>query len=313
MTALMYESGMAAIASVLAAVCGTCLGWSWMQWRVSHVRKQRLKQVAGSASGTSADGLRPRVVTFAIDISRRLSLQALSCGIPPVWQKKASSWLSRYARKAGLEDELSAAGFCEASLRLALTCGGVAAVGGMVFSTELALVGGLAGAVWGLTALPRAIKQLIRKRAETLERDLSEMLEVVSLGLRSGLAFDRSFELYGAHFHSELSRTCTSAKRAWTLGLVTREQALRDVASSYDSLLLARVVEGMVRSLRFGSSLADNLEAFAVEARAVHRARVEEAVAKAPVKMMLPTGALILPAMLLLVLGPVLLELMEGF
>ena len=42
------------------------------------------------------------------------------------------------------------------------------------------------------------------------------------------------------------------------------------------------------------------------------QAQVEERVAKAPVKMMIPTGTLILPAMLLLVLGPVLLELMEG-
>lgn len=68
----------------------------------------------------------------------------------------------------------------------------------------------------------------------------------------------------------------------------------------------------MVRSLRFGSSLAGSLEAAAAEARAEHRARLEERVAKAPVKMMMPTGALILPAMLLLVLGPVLLELANG-
>ena len=64
---------------------------------------------------------------------------------------------------------------------------------------------------------------------------------------------------------------------------------------------------------RFGSSLAESLESAAAEARAEHRARLEERVAKAPVKMMMPTGALILPAMLLLVLGPVLLELANGF
>lgn len=46
--------------------------------------------------------------------------------------------------------------------------------------------------------------------------------------------------------------------------------------------------------------------------RAPSIARLEERVAKAPVKMMMPTGALILPAMLLLVLGPVLLELANG-
>ena len=44
-----------------------------------------------------------------------------------------------------------------------------------------------------------------------------------------------------------------------------------------------------------------------------YKARRQEAVAKAPVKMMVPTGVLILPAMLMLVLGPVLLELAGGF
>ena len=84
------------------------------------------------------------------------------------------------------------------------------------------------------------------------------------------------------------------------------------LAASCDSPLFARVVENRVRSLRCGSSRAEGLESAAAGARAVHRAQVEERVAKAPVKMMVPTGTLILPAMLLLVLGPVLLELMEG-
>ena len=44
-----------------------------------------------------------------------------------------------------------------------------------------------------------------------------------------------------------------------------------------------------------------------------YRARRQEQVAKAPVKMMVPTGTLILPAMLIMVLGPVLLEMAGGF
>lgn len=140
-----------------------------------------------------------------------------------------------------------------------------------------------------------------------------EMLEVVALGLRSGLSFDRSLQLYAEHFDTLLSRSCASTQRQWSLGLVTREQALRDLAATFDSPLFARVVENVVRSLRFGSSLAESLEAAAAEARTQFRSRKQEQVAKASVKMMVPTGALMLPAMLLLVLGPVLLELMEGF
>ena len=65
-----------------------------------------------------------------------------------------------------------------------------------------------------------------------------------------------------------------------------------------------------VRSLRFGTSLAEAFESQAGEARAVRKARREEQVAKAPVKMLVPVGTLILPAMLVLVLGPVMIELM---
>ena len=101
--------------------------------------------------------------------------------------------------------------------------------------------------------------------------------------------------------------------RQWDAGLASREDALRLLEAEYDSPLLARVVGSMVRSLRFGTSTADSLEAAAVEAREVHRSRMEEKVAKVAVKMMLPVGTLILPAMLLLVLGPVMLELMQGF
>ena len=104
-----------------------------------------------------------------------------------------------------------------------------------------------------------------------------------------------------------------SAQRQWACGLASRPEALREVADSYASPLLARVIENIVRSLRFGATMADNLEDAAREARSGYKARRQETVAKAPVKMMVPTGVLILPAMLMLVLGPVLLELAGGF
>lgn len=65
--------------------------------------------------------------------------------------------------------------------------------------------------------------------------------------------------------------------------------------------------------MRFGSSLVEGLEEASLEARNSYKTKQEEKVAKAPVKMMIPTGTLILPAMLILVLGPVLLELINGF
>ena len=178
---------------------------------------------------------------------------------------------------------------------------------------------GIAGGLAGSTLLRRrdatARRERLRKAADV--RDAQEGFDAGSRLVRYATALSQRIalgatEALSRRLRLSRARACVGAQHAWSLGLTNREDALRDLAASYDSPLFARVVENMVRSLRFGSSLAEGLESAAAEARAVHRAQVEERVAKAPVKMMVPTGTLILPAMLLLVLGPVLLELMEG-
>lgn len=222
-------------------------------------------------------------------------------------------WLSLHAKRAGIGDQVSSAGFALVRVYDLFFAAGMGFLGGFLFSGELACLLCFVGACVGWRLPTWAIKTREKERSEELERHLPEMLEVVALGLRSGLSFDRSLDLYIQHFNSLLAQTAGTVRRRWLVGLSTREDALRDLADSYDSLLLARVVHNIIRSLRFGSSLAQNLEELAAEARAACKAHRQEQVAKAPIKMMIPTGVLMLPAMLLLVLGPVLLELMGEF
>ncbi len=307
MTAASFAPFLAAVAVGLAGVGGWCLAavWAWHQEAVAR-RRARSRRLAREGGGAPEPA--DRVMRYAAELSMRLAAGAASPLLGRARMRRAGAWFEARARRAGVEGEVSAAGFAEACVRLALAACAFGALLGVVISTELAV----AGAAWGAFAPARAVRRATKLRAGRLGSDLPEMLEVVALGLRSGLSFDRSFGLYGAHFETRFARECAAAQRSWSLGLATREEALRSLAASYDSAVLARVVEGVVRSLRFGASLAEVLESAAAEARADHRACVEEQVAKAPVKMMVPTGTLILPAMLLLVLGPVLLELMEG-
>lgn len=336
-------------ACALAAVTGLYLGGGVLERLASVERRKELRRTArarGEAEENQA-GIAGLIAGYMTTLSRALDSGKASClsaqarrargedggsrsgfgvgrssaatqGIRARARGKQGgmggpAWFETQAEKAGLAGLVTGIGFGEARVRLAL--GGVALGGvlGAVFSNELCVLLGVCGGIAGWWAPRWAVRSLQRQRTAQIERHLSEMLEVVALGLRSGLSFDRSFELYGMHFDSSLSRACVSAQRRWSLGLSTREEALHSLANSYGSEQFVRVVDNMVRSLRFGSSLAQSLESSAVQARADHKARMEEVVAKAPVKMMLPTGALILPAMLLLVLGPVLLELGEGF
>lgn len=225
----------------------------------------------------------------------------------------ASAKLEERMRVAGLLGAANAEGYAELSLKMC-ACGGAAGLlVGALFSIEFCLLMGCVGGVLGWRSVRSSIDARVRKRVDEMERHLSEMLDVMALGMRSGLSFDRSLALYCERFSNSLSQSFALAQQQWSHGLQSRDEALRQLAHSYDSLLLGRVVENIIRSLRFGSSLAESLEIASAQARADFRTKKQEQVAKAPVKMLIPTGTLILPAMLLLVLGPVMLELMGGF
>ena len=225
------------------------------------------------------------------------------------------SWCATFDRGkilAGLSDGISREGFCEARLKLAIFASLVSGISGFVVSLELAMLFVLLGAVYGLSIPGRWIVQLSKQRSISLEHHLPEMLDVIAICMQSGLSFDRSLEIYSKSFDSQLSRELSLAQRMWSSGLKDRDEALRDISKTYDSVIFARTIETVIRSLRLGSSMVESLNAASKEARVVYRAKREEEVAKAPVKMMIPTGTLILPAMLLLVMGPVLLELAGG-
>ena len=70
---------------------------------------------------------------------------------------------------------------------------------------------------------------------------------------------------------------------------------------------LRRLAVSLGRSQRLGTSVGSTLRSVAEDLRADRRARAEEAARRAPVKMLFPLVFLILPAFLLLTVGPVVL------
>ena len=312
-----------AIAFVACGTAGAAVTFAVRSWHARRMRQQRRLAALGTVPRGSRliaapSDMRGLALRYAEALNHRLFTGATEPITPSVRNRRAGQTRtgSRYKQRAlaaGCAKDVTVSAYCEACTRLTIVGGIAGLLIGLLFSAELAVLLAVAGALYGRCALPRDVEAARRNRAVGAERHLSEMLEVVALGLRSGLTFDRSFELYGSHFASEFARSCAKTHRRWSLGLTTREEALRELAASYDCNELSRIVDSIVRSLRFGSALSDLLEEAAAQSRAAYRTALGERVAKAPVKMMLPTGTLILPAMLLLVMGPVFLELAGGF
>ena len=145
------------------------------------------------------------------------------------------------------------------------------------------------------------------KKRTKQERCLSQMpalLDIMGLGLSAGLSFDASLDLYCSRFNNDLSQALKSAMLRWRCGISSRSDALSNLAEDLDSAPLKRFADAVMESLSFGTPLAAVLERQSRAIRSEQRSQIEERIEKAPVKMLLPLGTLIVPAMLLAILGP---------
>ena len=161
---------------------------------------------------------------------------------------------------------------------------------------------------------PHALRLPFKRRdagRAPVESSLPELIDAVCLGLEGGMTFEAAFHLYASRFDSDLARACLPAAELMTSGLEGREAARGRLADELGSKPFRRFCELSARSIRFGAPLAPVLAELAEEVRESNRAAREERVAKAPTKMLVPTGLLILPAMLVLVAGPFIVQLLE--
>ncbi len=169
---------------------------------------------------------------------------------------------------------------------------------------------GVWAAVIAIPAVLRAPDMLIARHAAgrraAVDHHVLEFVELLVAATEAGLppaaAVQRSAALVRGPLGAELDR----AGREIALGVDWRA-ALEQVSFRTRADALRRLVLALGRAHRLGTSARTSLRAIADELRAERRARAEELARRAPVKMLFPLVFLILPAFLLLTVGPVLL------
>ena len=171
-------------------------------------------------------------------------------------------------------------------------------------AVELELVAAIPRNWWGRISKRLGVGPA--KKAATTLGEVSEMIDIIRLGLLAGLSFDASLGLYCEGRRGALADRMSQALLTWRTGLETREEALLQAARDLDVRALETFAMAVGQALELGAPLADTLAGQSREIRAAHRAEVERRIERAPVKLLIPTGTLILPALLLSILGPLL-------
>jgi len=183
-------------------------------------------------------------------------------------------------------------------------------VGGMVFVLSVAISGppglllGTLLAAGGLRGPEFVLARMGRRRRAAIDARLPELIELLVATTQAGLgppiALRRSAEVLRGPLAAELAVTVHEIE----LGLPWRE-ALAGLAARTGAPTLRRLVGSLTRSQRIGAPLAVTLRRVSDDLRGERSARIEEQARQAPVKMLFPLVFLVLPAFLLLTVGPV--------
>ncbi|MCX7643466.1 MAG: type II secretion system F family protein [Armatimonadetes bacterium] len=152
------------------------------------------------------------------------------------------------------------------------------------------------------------LRRVANQRRRRIMRQLPDMLDLITLSIEAGLAFDGAVYEATRRFKGPLSDELRKAMREVTLGK-SRSQALRDMAERLKLEDVSLLVSAVHQSETLGSPLADALKALAGELRKKRLRIIREQIAKLPVKLIFPLVLFIFPTLFIVILGPAVIQL----
>jgi len=153
----------------------------------------------------------------------------------------------------------------------------------------------------------------IRVRQRRLRLALPDGLDLLVICVEVGLGLDQSILRVAQELrivHPELSEELQMVNLEMRVGK-TRVEALRELARRTGLEDLKSLVAMLIQTERFGTSIAQSLRIHSDELRTRRRQRAEEMSAKTTVKMVPPLVLFIFPALMVVILGPAVIELMR--
>jgi tight adherence protein C len=190
---------------------------------------------------------------------------------------------------------LAAVGLPLAVLILFLLGGGIGIVGILV-----TLVAAGAGVILPKTLVERKAKQ----RTEKIDYEVPELVDLLVTTIEAGVGFGSALQITSRRVREPLGSELRLTLGEQAMGL-TMSDALKNMLERTNrSVSMRAFVQSIVQGETMGVSIGKTLRDLAVDMRKRRRQQAEERAQKAPIKLLFPLTFLILPAMMIVILGP---------
>jgi tight adherence protein C len=189
-------------------------------------------------------------------------------------------------------------------------------IAGIIVSNSIDC-GELLGLVLGGSAgymLPYAVlKRLKNRRQLELTRELPAVLDLLVVSLEAGLSIADGIKTVGQYVERQgrILGTELSISASEMVAGLRLEDSLRNLGERTGVDDIRSVSSLLIQSEKIGGSLGPALRASADQLVTKRRLRAEETAQKSAVKMLIPLVLFTLPAMIIVILGPAILQVLR--
>lgn len=147
----------------------------------------------------------------------------------------------------------------------------------------------------------------ISVRKLSIQKDLPDVLDLLTVSVEAGLAFDGALAKLSEKMKGALVDEFNRVLQEIRMGAPRRE-ALTAMGTRCDVPDLSLFVTSLVQADQLGVSIGNVLRVQSASMREKRRQRAEEQAMKAPIKMLLPLVLFIFPSLFVVLLGPAVIQ-----
>jgi tight adherence protein C len=201
------------------------------------------------------------------------------------------------------------------SLAVGLAAFGIVGLPLLGFYSGQVLIGVLWFAGVGWVGPTFYVRSRLKARQKEVQLALADMLDMLVVCVEAGLGLNQALVRVAdeiEHVSTVMSEQLAMVNLEMRAG-TPRDEALKNLAERTGLPDIRSLVNMMIQTDKFGTSVADALRVHSETMRTKRRQRAEEAAAKTTIKLVFPLVLLVFPAMFLVVIGPSALAIYRTF
>jgi tight adherence protein C len=180
--------------------------------------------------------------------------------------------------------------------------------GSIIFAIVLAVAAGVGG--WYAPVYFVELRR--RKRMEQIDKQMPDMIDLLVVTIEAGLGILASMRVASESMADPLGQELRLTLQEQRMGLSVG-QAIESLGRRADAPNMKIFVRSVTQGERLGVSIATTMRNLSLEMRKRRRAMAEERAQKMPIKMLFPLIFFIFPALFIVILTPMMINMIDAF